>query len=465
MAYDYDLFTIGAGSGGVRASRMASQFGAKVAIAEEYRVGGTCVIRGCVPKKLFVYASHFSDEFEDAAEYGWDIGKRSFSWKTLIENKDRVIDRLNAIYIRNLNNSGVEIIEDRAILKDAHTIHLVKEGRDVTAKTILVATGAWPFIPADFEGAEHVITSNEAFHLETLPKRILVAGGGYIAVEFAGIFNGLGAETHLLYRGEEILRGFDDDLRSGLHAEMVKKGIEITTGTVIDTIEKPQGPQGAPVYQVKLTNGRTIEVDQVMFATGRVPNSHELGLEAAGVETDLLGAIKVDEYSKTNIDNIYAVGDVTNRANLTPVAIREGAAFAQTVFNDTPSSADHKDIPTAVFSQPELGTVGLTEAEAKEQIGEIDIYKTTFGSLKHSMTGSDEKIIMKLVVAAQTQKVIGVHIMGPAAGEMIQLAGIAVKMGATKSQFDETVAVHPTSAEELVTLKEKWVPPELQAAE
>ena len=465
MAYDYDLFTIGAGSGGVRASRMASQFGAKVAIAEEYRVGGTCVIRGCVPKKLFVYASHFSDEFEDAAEYGWDLGHTSFSWQTLIENKDKVIDRLNAIYIRNLKTSGVEIIEDRAILKDAHTVHLVHEGRDVTADKILIATGAWPFIPADFEGAEHVITSNEAFHLKTLPKRILVCGGGYISVEFAGIFNGLGAETHLLYRGDEILRGFDDDLRSGLHDEMVKKGIEITTGTVINTIEKVDGCNDAPVYQVTLTNGRVLEVDLVMFATGRIPNSHELGLEAAGVETDLLGAIKVDVYSKTNIDNIYAVGDVTNRANLTPVAIREGAAFAQTVFNNTPSSADHTNIPTAVFSQPELGTVGLTEAEAKEQIGAIDIYKTTFGSLKHSMTGSDEKIIMKLVVDAESQKVVGVHIMGPAAGEMIQLAGIAVKMGATKSQFDETVAVHPTSAEELVTLKEKWAPQAPQAAE
>jgi len=465
MAYDYDLFTIGAGSGGVRASRLASQFGARVAVAEEYRVGGTCVIRGCVPKKLFVYASHFQDEFEDAGPYGWSVEDPSFSWPTLLENKDKVIDRLNTIYIRNLKAAGVELIEDRAILKDQHTIHLVNEGRDVTADKILIATGAWPFIPADFEGSEHVITSNEAFHLETLPERILVCGGGYIAVEFAGIFNGLGVETHLLYRGEEILRGFDDDLRAGLHAEMEKKGIEITTGTIVNTIEKEEGPNGSAVYRVTLTSGRVLEVDCVMFATGRIPNSHELGLEAAHVDTDLIGAIKVDEYSKTNVDNIYAVGDVTNRVNLTPVAIREGAAFAQTVFNDTPTIVDYANIPTAVFSQPELGTVGLTEAEAKEQIGEIDIYKTTFGSLKHSVTGRDEKIIMKLIVAADSQKVVGVHMMGPATGEMIQLAGIAVKMGATKAQFDETVAVHPTAAEELVTLKEKWVPPELQAAE
>ena len=465
MAYDYDLFTIGAGSGGVRASRLAAQFGARVAVAEEYRVGGTCVIRGCVPKKLFVYASHFMDEFEDADEYGWDVGDTSFSWQRLIENKDKVIDRLNSIYIRNLKATGAEIIQDRAVLKDQHTIHLVKEGRDVTAETILIATGAWPFIPADFEGSEHVITSNEAFHLETLPNRILVCGGGYIAVEFAGIFNGLGSQTHLLYRGEEILRGFDDDLRAGLHLEMTKKGIEITTGTIVNTIEKEIGPSGDPVFHVTLTDGRTLEFDLVMFATGRVPNSHDLGLEAAGVETDLLGAIKVDTYSKTNVDNIYAVGDVTNRANLTPVAIREGAAFAQTVFNGTPKEVDYTNIPTAVFSQPELGTVGLTEAQAKEQIGEIDIYKTTFGSLKHSMTGRDEKIIMKLIVAADSQQVVGVHLMGPASGEMIQLAGIAVKMGATKEQFDETIAVHPTAAEELVTLKEKWVSPELKAAE
>ena len=465
MAYDYDLFTIGAGSGGVRASRMSSQFGARVAVAEEYKVGGTCVIRGCVPKKLFVYASHFPDDFEDAVPYGWEVGDTSFSWPSLVQSKDRVIDRINSIYIRNVKAAGVEIIEDRAVLKDQHTIHLVNENRDVTADKILIATGAWPFIPADFQGSEHVITSNEAFHLETLPKRILVCGGGYIAVEFAGIFNGLGVETHLLYRGDEILRGFDDDIRAGLHLEMEKKGVEITTGTIVNTIEKEERPNANPVYYVTLTNGRVLEVDLVMFATGRIPNSHELGLEAAGVETDLIGAIKVDTYSKTNVDNIYAVGDVTNRVNLTPVAIREGAAFAQTVFNNTPTEVDYTNIPTAVFSQPEIGTVGLTEAEAKEQIGEIDIYKTTFGSLKHSVTGRDEKIIMKLIVAADSQKVVGVHMMGAATGEMIQLAGIAVKMGATKAQFDETIAVHPTAAEELVTLKEKWVPPELKAAE
>ena len=461
MTYDYDLFTIGAGSGGVRASRVASQYGAKVAVAEEYRVGGTCVIRGCVPKKLFVYASHFAEDFEDASGFGWSVGPTSFSWETLIANKDKEIDRLNSIYIRNLEAAGVEIIQDRAILKDAHTVHLVGADRDITAETILIATGAWPYAAGNIPGAEHAISSNEAFHLEHLPQRIAIYGGGYIAVEFAGIFNGLGVETHLVYRGEEILRGFDDDLRAGVHDQMSQKGIDVMTETLITRIDKKGGSD--PVYDVTLTNGRVLQVDCVMFATGRKPNTDGLGLETVGIELDEKGAIKVNGFSKTNVDNIYAVGDVTNRANLTPVAIREGAAFAETVFNDNPQAVDHTNIPTAVFSQPEIGTVGLTEAEARSSYAQVDIYKTSFRALKNTLSGNPEKTMMKLVVDGESDRVLGVHIMGYGAGEMIQLAGIAVKMGATKAQFDDTVAVHPTSAEELVTLKQKWQPP--QAAE
>jgi len=457
--YDYDLFTIGAGSGGVRASRMASSYGAKVAVAEEYRVGGTCVIRGCVPKKLFVYASHVHEDIEDARGFGWSVEGATFDWQTLIANKDKEIDRLNGIYIRNLEASNVEIIEDRAVIKDAHTIHLVNQNRDVTAKYILIATGATPNIH-EVPGHEHAITSNEAFHLDALPKRIIVAGGGYISVEFAGIFNGLGVETTLLYRGEEILRGFDDDLRTMLHAEMEKKGIRIITGLVFDRIDKTDSGLAA-----RLSDGSVLETDAVMFAIGRNPNTRGLGLENAGVELLKNGAIKVDAYSKTTADKIYAVGDVTNRANLTPVAIREGAAFAETVFNANPVAVDHACIPTAVFSTPEIGTVGLSEAAARTQFGRVDVYKSVFRALKHTLSGSEEKTMMKLVVHPETDRVLGVHMIGPASGEIVQAVGIALQMGATKAQFDATIAVHPTSAEELVTMKVPEPQPDAIAAE
>jgi len=453
-AYDYDLFVIGAGSGGVRASRIAASHGAKVAVAEEYRVGGTCVIRGCVPKKLFVYASQFSEEFEDAEGFGWTVGETSFSWEKLIANKDKEIDRLNGIYIRNLQNSGVEIFQSRAILKDAHTIHLNAEKRDVTADKILIATGGTPFLPANVPGIEHAISSNEAFHLKTLPKRGIVVGGGYIAVEFAGIFNGLGVETTQIYRGGKILRGFDEDLRDSLTEEIRKKGIDLHTMCDITRIEKTDAGLVAT-----LVDGIRIETDFIMYATGRSPNTEGLCLDLAGVKLKPNGAVEVDAYSQTSVSNIYAVGDVTDRAALTPVAIREGQAFAETVFNNNPIAVDHSIIPTAVFSQPELGTVGMTEAEAREKVGEVDIYKTSFRAMKHTMTGRQEKTFMKLVVETKTQRVLGVHLMGPASGEMIQAVGIAVTLGATKQQFDQTVAVHPTAAEELVTLKEKWQPP------
>ncbi|HEX7775419.1 MAG TPA: glutathione-disulfide reductase [Parvibaculum sp.] len=459
--YDYDLFVIGAGSGGVRASRVAAMHGARVGVAEEYRVGGTCVIRGCVPKKLFVYASQFSEEFEDAEGYGWTVGETSFSWPKLVANKDAEIDRLNAAYIRNMKSAGVhEIIQSRAFLKDAHTVHLVAQDRDVTADKILIATGATPFKPASVPGIEHAITSNEAFYLETLPKRAIIVGGGYIAVEFAGIFNGLGVETTLLYRRDKILRGFDEDLRDGLMEEMVRKGIDLRTNADIASIERK-----GDVLHATLKDGSTIEAGFVMYATGRIPNTEGLGLEEAGVELKKDGSVAVDAYSQTNIPNIYAVGDVTNRVALTPIAIREGQAFAETVFNKNPIAVDHSLIPTAVFSQPELGTVGLSEHQAREKYIDIDIYKTSFRTLKNTLTGREEKSFMKLVVDAKTDRVLGVHLMGPASGEMIQTVGIAVSMGATKRQFDQTVAVHPTSGEELVTLKQKWVPPASKAAD
>ena len=448
-SYDYDLFTIGAGSGGVRASRIAAQYGARVAVAEEYRVGGTCVIRGCVPKKLFVYASHFAEEFENAKGFGWSVGESSFDWKTLIANKDREIDRLNGVYIRNLQNSNVEIIQSRAVLKDAHTVHLEAEGRDVTAKTILIATGGWPHLPEDVPGIEHAISSNEAFHLEALPKHITIVGGGYIAVEFAGIFNGLGVETTLLYRGEQILRGFDDDLRDMLHEEMGKKGIDVRVMSDIARID--QSDSG---FDLTLKNGDHLSTGLVMYATGRRPNVRGLGLENAGVELGWNGHVVVDEFSRSSVENIYAVGDVTDRAALTPVAIREGAAFAETVFNNNPVAVDHATIPTAVFAQPEIGTVGLTEAQAREMYRKLDIYKSAFRPMKHTLSGSDEKMLMKLIVDAESGKVVGCHIMGPDAGELSQVLGIAIKMGATKADFDATIAVHPTASEELVTMRE-----------
>ena len=446
MSYDYDLFVIGAGSGGVRAARMSASYGAKVAIAEEYRVGGTCVIRGCVPKKLFVYASHFAEEFEQAAGFGWQVGASHFDWPTLIANKDAEINRLNGIYIRNLEASGVEILNGRAVLKDAHTVLL--DGREISAKYILVAVGATPFMPL-IDGIEHAISSNEAFHIEALPRDIIVVGGGYIAVEFAGIFNGLGVNTTLVYRGEEILRGFDNEVREHLHAEMVKKGVNIKTESDIAAIT----PQ-ADGYQVSFADGSQQTTGLVMYATGRVPKTQELGLEDAGVETGQRGEILVDARSQTNIGNIYAVGDVTERAQLTPVAIREGAAFAETVFNDNPQQVDHSLIPTAVFSQPPIGTIGMGEEEAQAAGLDFDVYATTFRAMKNTLSGSEEKTLMKLLVEKASDKIIGLHIVGPDSGEMIQAFGVAVTMGATKAQFDATIAVHPTAAEELVTFKQ-----------
>jgi len=448
--FDYDLFVIGAGSGGVRAGRIAARYGAKVAVAEEYRVGGTCVIRGCVPKKLFVHASHFAEAFEDAVVFGWTSERVAFDWATLVANKDREIDRLNKAYIRNLEAAGAELILERATLAGPHEVHLAS-GRRITARHILVATGATPFVPRHLPGNELAITSNEAFDLERLPARIVIVGGGYIAVEFAGIFSGLGVETVLVYRGDQILRGFDDDIRNHLAAEMAKKGVEIRTRSDVVRLER-----SGDGVRLTLDNGSQFGAGQVMFATGRIPNVAALGLEKAGVELTQHMAIKVDAFSRSSVPSIYAVGDVTNRVNLTPVAIREGHAFADTVFGGKPVAVDHSLVPTAVFSQPEIGTVGLTEVEARQGFGKVDIYKTSFRPMKHTLSGRDERTLMKLVVDGETDRVLGCHICGPDAGEMAQLLGIAVRMGAKKSDFDATLAVHPTAAEELVTLREKW---------
>ena len=446
MSFDYDLFVIGAGSGGVRAARMSASHGAKVAVAEEYRVGGTCVIRGCVPKKLFVYASHFAEEFEDAAGFGWTVADATFDWATLVKNKDAEIDRLNGIYIKNLEASGVEILQGRAIVKDANTVML--DGRDITAKYILVAVGGTPFMP-QIDGIEHAISSNEAFHIEVLPKDIILVGGGYIAVEFAGIFNGLGVATTLVYRGSQILRGFDNEVRDHLATEMAAKGVNIKTESDIASIAKTESG-----YSVTYPDGSTQDTGLVMYATGRVPMTDGLGLENAGVELGAKGEVKVDAYSKTNIDNIYAVGDVTARAELTPVAIREGAAFAETVFNNNPVAVDHSIIPTAVFSQPSIGTVGLGEEAAREAGHDIDVYAAGFRPMKNTLSGNSEKTLMKLIVNKADDKILGLHIVGPDSGEMIQAFGVAITMGATKAQFDATIAVHPTAAEELVTFKQ-----------
>lgn len=451
--YDFDLFVIGGGSGGVRAGRMAAGRGVRVGIAEEFRYGGTCVIRGCVPKKLFVYASHFSEDFEDAAGFGWHVGERRFDWPTLVANKDVEIARLSALYERGLNNAGAEIIHSRATLRDAHTIHLSADNRTVTADKILIATGGWPSLP-EIPGIEHAITSNEAFHLAQLPRRVMVVGGGYIAVEFAGIFHGLGVETKLLYRGTEILRGFDMDIRTGLRREMLKKGVDIRVNANPARIDRR-----GEMLVVTLQDGAVIESDCVMYATGRKPNISGLGLEAAGVAVNAQGAIAVDEYSHTNIENIWALGDVTDRVNLTPVAIHEAMCFVSTVFGDKPLPVDHELIPTAVFSQPGIGTCGLTEEAARQRHKSIDIYKAEFRPMKHTLSGREERMLMKLIVDADTDRVLGCHILGGDAGEMIQCLGIAIKMGATKADFDATMAVHPTAAEEFVTLREKWTPP------
>jgi len=450
--YDYDLFVIGAGSGGVRAARVAALSGAKVLVAEEHRVGGTCVIRGCVPKKLMVYASEFAHSFETAKGFGWTIDKATFDWTAFLREKDKEIARLSGIYVRNLENAGAELVHGKARLIDAHSVEVEGHGR-VTADKILIATGGRPWMPKALKGVEHAISSNEAFHLHELPKRVVVAGGGYIAVEFACIFNGLGVETHLVHRGANILRGFDDDIRTHVAEEMGRRGIKVILSTQHTSIEKTAGGLIS-----RFANEHHCESDVVMFALGREPYVEGLGLETAGVKLDDKGAIEVDDYSKSSVDNIWAVGDVTNRVNLTPVAIREGHAFADTEFNGRPTSFDHDTIASAVFSQPPVGTVGLSEADARHKYGKVDIYLTRFRPMKTAFAGDDERCLMKLVVEEKTQKVVGCHIVGPDSGEMIQMAAIAVKMGVTKPQWDSTCAVHPTLAEELVTLREKFVP-------
>ena len=450
--YDYDLFVVGAGSGGVRAARLAAMSGARVAVAEEHRVGGTCVIRGCIPKKFMVYASEFSSAFKGAEGYGWTVGKPTFDWEKFLAAKDIEIARLSGLYVRNLNNAGVEIVHSRAKLTDAHTVALTDNDHTVTADKLLIATGGWPTLPTDLPGIEHAITSNEAFHLSTLPKRILIVGGGYIAVEFAGIFNGLGVETALLYRGANILRGFDDDVRTHLAGEMERRGIKVILGCSHTALEKTDSG-----IVSRLTDSHTVETDVVMFATGRAPNTSNLGLEAAGIAVNERGAVVVDAFSKTNLDNIWAVGDVTDRINLTPVAIREAAAFVDTVFHDKPTSFDHQDVASAVFSQPPVGSVGLSEAEARRGGRKIDIYRSAFRPMKATFYGGEEHMLMKLVVEADTGRICGCHVVGPDAPEIIQMAAIAIKMGVTKSQWDQTCAVHPTAAEELVTMKAAYV--------
>ncbi len=449
MEFDYDLFVIGAGSGGVRASRISSSLGAKVAIAEEFRVGGTCVIRGCVPKKLLVYASHFSEDFEDAAAYGWTVGETSHSWEKLIANKDKEIDRLNRIYHTILDNNNVELYQGRATLVDRNTVRV--GDKEITAKYILIATGGAPVMP-DVPGIEHAISSNEALHLEEFPKRVIVVGGGYIAVEFAGIFNGLGAEVTQLYRSTQILRGFDADVQNFLASEIQKKGINLRTHSNPAKIEKTESG-----LKVTLEDGDVLETDAIMYATGRRPNTAGLGLEDIGVELKENGAVKVAPDSQTTVDNIYAVGDVTDRIALTPVAIHEGMAFAETVFGGRPRAMDHENVPSAVFSQPQVGTVGLTEEEAREIYGKVDIYKSEFRPMKQTLTGGTEKAFVKLIVSQESDIVVGAHIVGGDAAEIIQAVGIALKCKATKAQFDATVGVHPSLAEEIVTMREKFV--------
>src|ERR1700723_1819037 len=446
--FDVDLFVIGGGSGGVRAARIAAGYGARVMIAEEYRMGGTCVIRGCVPKKLLVMASHVHQEIEDAAGFGWTIPQASFDWPTLIANKDNEIARLEAAYTTNVEKSGARIVKTRAVLEDAHTIRL-GTGEVVRAKMVLIATGGAPNHGAAIPGIEHVISSNEAFHLKQLPRRILIQGGGYIALEFACIFAGFGSDVTVVYRGGNVLRGFDEDVRSHVRSEMEKAGITVLTGCTVARVDKH-----AHDFTSHLSNGSSAAADKVMFAIGRHPNFGRLGLEKAGVALNPEnGGIAVDGFSKTSVENIYAVGDVTHRINLTPVAIREGHAFADTVFGKREVRVDHADIPTAVFCQPEVGTVGLTEDQACERFSHVDIYKTTFRPMKATMSGRDTRVLMKLVVDGTSDRVVGCHIVGDGAAEMAQVLGIAVKMKASKADFDATMALHPTAAEELVTMR------------
>ena len=446
--YDYDLFTIGAGSGGVRASRVAAAHGARVAVAEEYRVGGTCVIRGCVPKKMLVYGAHFAEDLEDATHFGWTIEGKSFDWVKLRDHVQKDVDRLEGLYGETLGNHKVEIIRERAEITGEHEITLAS-GRKVTAKYILVATGARPHVP-DFPGNEHTITSNEAFHLDEVPKRILIAGGGYIANEFAGIFNEFGSKVTIANRSDVILRGYDEALRDRLLQISLIKGIEFCFNAEFEYVEKQEDGS----LRVKMTNHDEREFDVVMIATGRVPNTEGLGLDTVGVELGEKGEIKVDAFSKTNVDYIYAVGDVTDRVQLTPVAIREGQAFADSVFGSGEAYAvDHSCIPSAVFSHPPIASVGMTEGEARNHLGSIKVYQSDFRPMKNVVAGRNERGLYKMVVDAANDRIVGVHMIGPESPEIMQAAAVAVKAGLTKADFDATTAIHPTMAEELVLLK------------
>lgn len=448
--YDFDLFVIGGGSGGVRASRMAAA-DARVGIAEEYGFGGTCVIRGCIPKKLFVYASHFGEDFEDAVGFGWTVPERRFDWNVLVANKNKEIARLSDLYRDNVIKAGVEIFDERAELVDPHTLHLKTSGRRVTAERVLIATGGHPSrAAADLPGAEHCITSNEAFYLDKLPRRIVVVGGGYIAVEFAHIFHGLGSEVTLVYRRDKILRGFDEDMRDCLTASMRQRGIGVVTHRNLARIDK----RGNELFALT-DHGEILETDAIMLAVGRVPNTSGLGLEHARVALGEKGEVRVDEYSRSSVEHIYAIGDVTDRLALTPVAIHEAMCFVRTVFEGKPTPVDHTLVPTAVFSQPEIASVGLTETRALEQGHSVDVYKSTFRPLKHTLSGRELRSQFKLIVESGSEKVLGCHIFGYDAAEIIQVVTVALKMRAKKSDFDAAVALHPTAAEELVTMRMK----------
>ena len=447
MAYDYDLFVIGAGSGGVRASRIAASHGARVGICEDYRVGGTCVIRGCVPKKLLVYGSKFTHEFEDAPAFGWTMTAPSLSWPTLRDNVNKEVDRLNAVYLRLLDGAGVKLHMGRGRLMDRHTIQVGEE--TVTAEKILIATGGHPVIPS-IPGCELAITSNEAFHLKELPRRIAIVGAGYIAVEFAGIFKGLGVEVDLVLRRDRVLRGFDEECRTAVHESLKESGIRMRTETEIGRIVQ-KGDNGP--FEVNTPLGGMFETDLVMYATGRAPNTKGIGLEKVGVQLDKVGAIAVDEWSKTTAENIWAVGDVTDRINLTPVAIMEGHCFADTVFGNKPRKPDHRGVPSAVFCQPEMANVGLTEEEAKRTLGELRIFTAAFRPMKYTLSGRQQRTFMKLIVEAGTDRVVGAHMVGVVAAELIQGLAVAIKAGATKAHFDATVGIHPTAGEEFVTMR------------
>lgn len=451
--YDYDLFVIGAGSGGVRAARLAAELGARVGIAEEYRIGGTCVIRGCVPKKLLVYGSRYASDFADAVGFGWACEGLTFDWPTLIHNVRREVDRLNGVYARTLETAGVDKFLTRAAFEGPHEIKLADRDRAVSAKTILVATGAHPVLP-DVPGKEHLITSNQCFELEQLPASIVIIGAGYIGMEFASIFAGLGVAVTVLYRGEQILRDFDMDLRDGLAHAMRNRGIDLRVNTDIAAVEK--GREG---YRVHLKRGGSVAAQLVMAATGRAPNTAGFGLERIGVKLGENNRIAVDAFSKSSLGNLYAVGDVTNRVQLTPVAIHEATAFVETVFNGRPTPVDHTFIPTAVFSQPEIGTVGLAEDKARELYPHVDVYKAHFRPLKSMLSGRDEKMLIKLVIDADSDRVLGCHILGADAAEIVQMMAIPLKLGVTKAQLDRTMALHPSAAEELVTMRHRWEPP------